>query len=46
MPRASLDGLTTGSIEVVVDEWTAVVKASLPGDPAVFYAKITELLGP
>jgi len=43
--RASLDGLSSGSIEVVVDDWTAMVKASLSGDPAAFYATITELLG-
>jgi len=45
VPRASLDGLSTESIEVVVDDWSAMVKASLSGDPAAFYAKITELLG-
>jgi NAD(P)-dependent dehydrogenase (short-subunit alcohol dehydrogenase family) len=45
VPRASLDGLASGSIEVVVDEWTAMVKASLGGDPAPFYARIVELLG-
>ncbi|MBO3083333.1 SDR family oxidoreductase [Cellulomonas fengjieae] len=45
VPRAALDGLATGAIEVVVDDWTAMVKASFQGDPAVFYAKITELLG-
>ena len=43
--RASLDGVTTGSIEVIVDDWTAMVKASLAGDPAAFYAQVTELLG-
>lgn len=43
--RRSLAGLEAGSIEVIVDDWTAMVKASLAGDPAVFYAKMTELLG-
>ena len=43
--RRSLDGLADGSIEVIVDDWSAMVKASLAGDPAVFYAKMTELLG-
>ncbi|MDF2559395.1 MAG: short-chain dehydrogenase [Microbacterium sp.] len=43
--RRSLDGLSTGSIEVIVDDWTAMVKASLAGDPAVFYARMNELLG-
>lgn len=45
VPRRSLDGLATGSIEVIVDDWTAMVKASLSGDPAVFYERISELLG-
>jgi NAD(P)-dependent dehydrogenase (short-subunit alcohol dehydrogenase family) len=35
--RAGLDGLERDSIEVVADEWTAHVKASLAGDPADFY---------
>jgi NAD(P)-dependent dehydrogenase (short-subunit alcohol dehydrogenase family) len=43
--RRSLDGLSGGEIEVVVDDWTAWVKASLGGDPAPFYARIAELLG-
>jgi NAD(P)-dependent dehydrogenase (short-subunit alcohol dehydrogenase family) len=43
--RASLDGLAAGSIEVIVDDWTAMVKASLAGDPAPFYAKMVALLG-
>ena len=45
VPRLSLDGLAAGSIEVIVDDWTAMVKASLAGDPAVFYARMAELLG-
>jgi NAD(P)-dependent dehydrogenase (short-subunit alcohol dehydrogenase family) len=45
VPRSSLDGLATGSIEVVVDDWSAMVKASLAGDPAEFYAKVTAMLG-
>lgn len=44
VPRRSLDGLAGGSVEVVVDDWTAMVKASLAGDPAAFYAQMTELL--
>jgi NAD(P)-dependent dehydrogenase (short-subunit alcohol dehydrogenase family) len=43
--RLSLDGLVAGSIEVIVDDWTALVKASLAGDPAEFYAQMTQLLG-
>lgn len=46
VPRQALDGLAAGSIEVVVDDWTAMVKASLAGDPAPFYAQVTELLAP
>ena len=45
VPRLSLDGLEAGAVEVIVDDWTAMVKASLAGDPAPFYAQITELLG-
>jgi NAD(P)-dependent dehydrogenase (short-subunit alcohol dehydrogenase family) len=45
VPRLSLDGLAEGSIEVIVDDWTAMVKGSLAGDPAPFYAQTTELLG-
>ncbi|MFF0344742.1 hypothetical protein [Kribbella sp. NPDC004875] len=44
VPRRSLDGLAAGAIEVVVDDWTAMVKTALAGDPAQFYAQITELL--
>lgn len=43
--RRSLDGVEAGSVEVVVDEWTASAKAALAGDPVPFYAKITALLG-
>ncbi|MDP3949313.1 SDR family oxidoreductase [Microbacterium sp.] len=45
VPRLSLDGLDAGSIEVIVDDWTAMVKGSLAGDPAPFYERMTELLG-
>ena len=45
VPRLSLDGLAAGSIEVIVDDWTAMVKGSLAGDPAPFYERMTELLG-
>jgi NAD(P)-dependent dehydrogenase (short-subunit alcohol dehydrogenase family) len=41
VPRASFDGLAAGAIEVVVDEWSALVKASLAEDPAAFYAQLT-----
>jgi NAD(P)-dependent dehydrogenase (short-subunit alcohol dehydrogenase family) len=45
VPRLSFDGLASGSIEIIVDDWTAMVKASLAGDPAPFYKQMTELLG-
>jgi len=45
VPRASLDGLESNSIEVVVDDWSAMVKSSLAADPAPFYERITTLLG-
>lgn len=41
----SLDGVIDGSIEVIVDDWTAMVKGALAGDQAQFYERMTELLG-
>lgn len=38
--RAALDGVERGAIEVVVDDWSAMVKASLAADPAAFYAQL------
>lgn len=35
--RAALDGVEAGRLEVVVDEWSAGVKASLARDPFEFY---------
>ncbi|MFR9724720.1 SDR family oxidoreductase [Streptomyces sp. MS19] len=37
--RAVLDGVERGRVEVVVDEWSAHVKASLAADPAEFYGQ-------
>lgn len=37
--RVALDGLEAGQIEVLVDEWSAQVKASLAADPALFYTQ-------
>lgn len=37
--RASLDGVAAGASEVVVDEWSAMVKASLAHSPDAFYAQ-------
>lgn len=45
VPSASLDGLAARSIEVIVDDWSAMVKGALAADPAVFYAQMVELLG-
>jgi len=35
--RAALDGVESGAIEVLVDEWSANIKASLARDPGEFY---------
>ncbi|MEV6373290.1 SDR family oxidoreductase [Micromonospora musae] len=35
--RAGLDGIEAGQLEVVADEWSAHVKASLAADPSAFY---------
>jgi NAD(P)-dependent dehydrogenase (short-subunit alcohol dehydrogenase family) len=43
--RLSFDGLAAGKIEVIVDDWTAMVKASLAGDPAPFYEQMNQVLG-
>lgn len=37
--RASLDGVEAGVAEVLVDEWSRGVKASLQGAPEAFYAQ-------
>jgi len=35
--RAALDGVEAGQLEVLVDDWSAMIKAALAGDPAAFY---------
>ncbi|MTD52681.1 SDR family oxidoreductase [Amycolatopsis pithecellobii] len=35
--RLALDGIENGKLEVLADEWSAYVKASLANDPAEFY---------
>ncbi len=35
--RVALDGLQAGQMEVIVDDWSAMIKATLAGDPAAFY---------
>ena len=37
--RRTLDAVEAGELEVVVDEWSAMVKASLAGDPREFYGQ-------
>ena len=36
--RAGLDGIEAGDWEVLVDDWSRVVKSSVSGDPKAFYA--------
>ncbi|MGD8166640.1 SDR family oxidoreductase [Herbiconiux sp. P16] len=36
---ASLDGVEAGAIEVLADDWSRLVKASLANDPSEFYAE-------
>ncbi|NHC12750.1 SDR family oxidoreductase [Motilibacter deserti] len=38
--RAVLDGVQAGQWEVLVDDWSRGVKASLAGDPAAFYGRL------
>ncbi|WHP16850.1 SDR family oxidoreductase [Cellulomonas sp. ES6] len=37
--RMTLDAVEAGAFEVVVDDWSAMVKASLAQDPRAFYAR-------
>jgi NAD(P)-dependent dehydrogenase (short-subunit alcohol dehydrogenase family) len=37
--RRTLDAVDRGDLEVVVDDWSAMVKASLAEDPRTFYAR-------
>ncbi|GGO20415.1 SDR family oxidoreductase [Micromonospora parathelypteridis] len=36
--RVALDGIEAGKIEVLADEWSAYIKASLANDPSAFYS--------
>lgn len=38
--RAGLDGIENGLIEVLVDDWSATVKATLSRDPGEFYKQV------
>lgn len=40
--RASLDGLERGEIEVLVDDWSRMIKAALAKDPQKFYGPALE----
>jgi NAD(P)-dependent dehydrogenase (short-subunit alcohol dehydrogenase family) len=37
--RRTIDAVEAGDLEVVVDDWSAMVKASLAEDPRAFYAR-------
>jgi NAD(P)-dependent dehydrogenase (short-subunit alcohol dehydrogenase family) len=43
--RATLDGVAAGEIEVVVDDWSRMVKDSLSADPKAFYQQMQAILG-
>jgi NAD(P)-dependent dehydrogenase (short-subunit alcohol dehydrogenase family) len=43
--RAALDGVAAGEIEVVVDDWSRMVKDSLSADPKAFYEQMQAILG-
>ncbi len=38
--KAALDGVEAGRLEVIADDWSAHVKASLSADPALFYTQL------
>ncbi|RBY88442.1 SDR family oxidoreductase [Blastococcus sp. TF02A-26] len=38
--RAALDGVEKRQLEVLVDDWSAEVKAALAADPATFYGRL------
>lgn len=38
--RTTLDALTAGEVEVLVDEWSRTAKAGVALDPAAFYAQV------
>jgi short-subunit dehydrogenase len=44
--RAALDGVEADAFEVVVDEFTAMVKASLSRDPSEFESRFQQFLNP
>ncbi|MDW5323650.1 hypothetical protein [Plantactinospora sp. KLBMP9567] len=38
--RVGLDGIEAGRLEVLADEWSRHVKASLAADPSAFYTSL------
>jgi len=38
--RASLDGLARGDVEVLVDDWSRMIKGTLAHDPMRFYGPV------
>jgi len=44
--RAALDAVAADEIEVVVDDWSRMVKDSLSADPKAFYEQMQAILGP
>jgi len=43
--RSALDGLASGSVEVLVDDWSRTAKAGVAQEPAAFYAQMAALNG-
>ncbi|GAA0980099.1 SDR family oxidoreductase [Acrocarpospora macrocephala] len=39
--RAALDGAEAGKLEVLVDDWSAMIKATLANDPSQFYSQLS-----
>jgi len=39
--RAALDGVSSGAIEVLVDDWSKMIKATLANDPSQFYSQLS-----
>lgn len=38
--RAALDGVQAGKLEVLVDDWSRMIKATLANDPGAFYTQV------
>jgi hypothetical protein len=37
--RAALDGIEAGKIEILVDDWSTMIKNTLAADPSAFYTQ-------